>query len=42
MIVNLGDFRMIQTAFILSTIEQMKIKENEKLELLKIFIQEEE
>ena len=36
------DISMIQTAFVLSTIEQMKITNDEKIKLVQTFVEEEE
>lgn len=36
------DIGMIQTAFVLSTIEQMKITNDEKIKLVQTFVEEEE
>ena len=40
--VSSKEINMIQTAFIISTIEQMKITNDEKIGLVQIFVGEEE
>ena len=40
--VSSKDISMIQTAFVISTIEQMKISDDEKISLVQTFVEEEE